>query len=276
MDTIHVYVGSSPNGEDAESLLVLEHSLRTNTSGPVEIHWMQLSHDPTSPWFSDGQSGGWNTLQWPTPFSGFRWGIPWAAKYEGKAIYMDSDMIIQTDLRELWDLPIGNKLVAAKSLDRFCVCLWNNKVYGELVERGRLPNPEKARLDPNYHNRMKNIFYGNPHLVHIFDPMWNNFDGQDRPIEDAKILHYTDMSSQVHQKYAVPRLKAAGQKHWFDGDTRAHWRDDVQALFDFWYNKALAEGRTVDQYIPENPYGDYRKLSQVGYRANHGYDPPHK
>ena len=272
MDPIQLYVGCAPNGEDAESMMVLEYSAKKHCSMPIEFHYMMMSKDPKSPWFVG--EGGWNTSRWPTPFSAFRWGIPWAAGYAGRAIYMDSDMIVQHDLKELWELPLKpGTVAAAKRPDRFCVALWDCAAVGLLVKQHQLPDVAEARADALFHTTMQRGFMANAHLITTFDTNWNNLDGEDRPLSEAKILHYTSMQHQMHLKYALARLTAAGQKHWFDGDVASHWRVDMIALFDRYYNEALAAGYKVETYVPKVPYGQFVKLSQKGYKANHGWDP---
>ena len=99
-DKVRVFVGCAPNGDDAESQAVLSYTARKHTTGPLWITWMVLSRDPASPW------SGWRTDHWTTPFTGFRWAIPEVCGFKGRAIYMDSDMIVRADLRELWETPI--------------------------------------------------------------------------------------------------------------------------------------------------------------------------
>ena len=101
--TIRIFIGCSANGEDAEAQAMLEYTLRWYASEPLEITWMKLTHDPSSPWHSNPQKHeGWNTRGWATPFSAFRWAIPHVCNYEGKAIYMDVDMIARDDIANLW------------------------------------------------------------------------------------------------------------------------------------------------------------------------------
>ena len=84
--TIQVFVGCDPNNCDLEQMMVLEYSLRKHTSHPVNITWMQLSHDTNSPWYTNQETGeGWRTEKWATPFSGFRWAIPESCNFEGRA-----------------------------------------------------------------------------------------------------------------------------------------------------------------------------------------------
>ncbi len=117
-DTIYdgpvvVYIGTSANGEDAEAQMVLEYTIRKNTTMPVEIHWMKQSHDPNDFWYADvKEQKGWQTQQWPTPFSGYRWGIPAACGFKGQSIYMDHDMLVLQDLAELWNEPWEDGKVA--------------------------------------------------------------------------------------------------------------------------------------------------------------------
>ena len=130
-DVIKLFVGCPPNGEDAELMMVLENTLRKNCSMDVDIEWMMMSHDPESHWY------GWETSTWSTPFSGFRWGVPSFCNYEGQAIYMDCDMIIQADLAELWNNPWKpDKVIQMKGDWRTCVCKFNNPLFKIMVDSG--------------------------------------------------------------------------------------------------------------------------------------------
>lgn len=265
---IKIFVGCAPNGEDAESMMVLEHTLRIHSSEEVEIVWMMMSHDPKSHWY------GWHTEAWATPFSGFRWGIPSYCNYEDQAIYMDSDMIVLGDIAELWNEPWEDgKIIQMKGGWRTCVCKFNNKRIGSLVRKGNWFDIDHIRKTPNSHQILFTILQQNPHVVQQFDRQWNNFDGENDKFEDIKILHYTDMSTQMHLKYALPRLEAQGHKHWYDGEIRDHRRQDVIQLFDKYYNEAQLEyGYSVKDFEPKVPFGDYVKESQKNYHAANGFD----
>ena len=52
-NAIKIFVGCDPNNCDLEQLMVLEHSIRKHTQHSIELHWMQLSHDTTNPWYSN-------------------------------------------------------------------------------------------------------------------------------------------------------------------------------------------------------------------------------
>jgi hypothetical protein len=241
--------------------MVLEYSARKHSSLPIDIVWMKHSEDPNDFWH------GWVSKTWATPFSGFRWGIPAACDFQGQAIYMDSDMIILQDLAELWNEPWNDTaIIMGKGDWRFCVAKWN-------CERAQkvLPSVELIKSIPDAHQQLAHGLPRHPHLEQIFDRQWNNFDGENDPIESIKILHYTDMSTQMHAKYAIPRLESRGLKHWFDGEFREHRRKDVIELFDKYYEEALANGYTVEHYEPKQ-FTNYVKESQKGYTASNGFD----
>lgn len=252
--TVRVFVGVAPDGCDAESQVVLEHSLRSRCSLPVEITWMQATHDPESLWH------GWDMSSWATPFSGFRWGVPNAARWEGRAIYMDSDTIVLGDIAELWRLSLDRgQCVAARDNSKFCISLWDCARAAKHI----LPESQLRRRDG--HAKQGLYFRSRPWLVRSFGPKWNYLDDvDDGPF--TKVVHYTDLRAQPSFRYALPRLAAAGKQHWYDGPVQ-DGRPDVRELFEREFAAAQAAGYTVDRYIPEESFGPIFKRSMVGYRA---------
>jgi hypothetical protein len=263
-DRIKLFVGCAPNGEDAESQMVLEYTAKKNSSLPVDIVWMKHTDDTDSIWH------GWKSETWATPFSGFRWAIPEACNFEGQAIYMDSDMIVLGDLAELWNEPWNDSaIIMGKGSWRFCVAKWNCE-----RAKGVLPPVEMIRNEPYAHQQLAHQLPQFPPLQQIFDRQWNNFDGENDSLDKIKILHYTDMSTQMHAKYCMPRLEGEGRKHWFDGEFRSHRRPDVQELFDKYYHEALQSGMSPYDYYSTDPitWIDYTKESQKNYTASNGFD----
>lgn len=266
-NVIKIFVGCDPNNCDLEQMMVLDYSVRKHTQHSVEIHWMQLSHDPDSPWYTDQQTGkGWHTENWATPFSGFRWAIPDACQYKGRAIYMDADVIVLCDIAELWQHPMNDHAIVVakggKSTARLCTCVWDcakAKAY--------LPSITELRQDPHSHQKMMKVIKDQPQLVQPYSDSYNNIDGEDMPIEQIKILHYSDMGTQFSHQYALPRLEAEGQKHWFDGQILPHPRADLIQLFDQYYHEALEAGYKPSNYMIE-PFGEFSKASQSKYKGN--------
>jgi len=264
--TIKLFVGCSSNGEDAESLAVLEYSVRKNTKENVDITWMRANHDPDSPW------GGWDMRTWATPFSGFRWAIPEACGFEGQAIYCDSDFIFLNDLSGLWNQPFkpGVAVMAKGGEDswRYCCAKWNCEAA--ITKEVLLPLSRMKKI-PESHQRMMGFFSQNRQVVQPFEGSWNCIDGENLTADEIDALHYSDMGTQFHLKYAIPRLEKMGRKHWFDGEVRPHWRTDLQELFDQYLKEAEKAGFKVADYIPGDnaSFGEYNKQSQKDYKNAH-------
>ncbi len=255
--TIRLFVGCAANGEDAESLAVLEYSVRKHASQPVEIVWMRQAEE--------GFWSNWNTSRWATPFSGFRWGIPAYCGFQGRAVYVDSDVVFLADIADLWasELKPG-KVVASKGGWRFCVSLWDCYAAKE-----HLPAIEWLRAEASQHSTTTAYFRRNPQLIQSFVPAWNYCDNEDTgPLTEAKVLHYTDMSCQPHLlKYALPRLKLSGLKHWFNGAVRPHPRQDVQDLFDSHLSEAISAGYVPSLYVPNQVHRYRGKADLTNYRG---------
>ncbi|OZI34455.1 glycosyl transferase [Bordetella genomosp. 10] len=265
---IRIFVGCDPNDCDLEQMMVLDHSARKHSSLPIEITWMRLSRDPASPWYCDpARQLGWRTETWSTPFSALRWAIPAACGFQGRALYLDADMLVRCDLADIWNMPMAaGTLVAARRVgERWlsCVSLWDCA-----RARGHLPTLEALRADPAAHKKMKRLFARRPDLIHPLDARYNCVDGDGLPLDDIRILHYSDMGTQFSHRYAVPRLRAEGRTHWFDGEVLPHPRQDLAELFDRYYQEALQAGRRLDDYRNAPPFGALIKASQKDYTGN--------
>jgi hypothetical protein len=180
---IRVFVGATPAQDLA--VRVLEYSIRART--PMDIEVMPLYK--TGLTVPEAKDPGNRSR---TPFSFQRFLIPEAAGYRGRAIYLDSDMLVLDDLREVWTQPFGDAEVAAIRTQqkdptaRFSVLLLDcNRLrwkIGEIV----------AALDSgalNYQKLMYEMSWG-PRVEGIVDPRWNMLDRY----EEGKtaLLHYTD------------------------------------------------------------------------------------
>lgn len=267
-DTVKIFVGCDPNDCDLEQMMVLEYSLRKHASLPLDIHWMQLSRDPASFWYSDPeQQAGWRTETWATPFSGLRWAVPAYCDYTGRAIYMDADMLALCDIAELWRAPFEpGKIIMGKGRKqswRFCVSVWDCA-----AARAHLPELDALRSTPQAHQNLMRYFAEHAELIQPLDSDYNNIDGEKKAIADIRILHYSDMGTQFTHKYSVPRLAQEGQKHWFDGQIIEHPRRDLAELFDRYYDEALANGYSLERYRVPQRFGKIVKESQKDYLGN--------
>jgi hypothetical protein len=267
-DPIRIFVGCDPNDCDLEQMMVLDHSLHQHASEPLEIHWMRLSGDPASPWYSEPAQGrGWRTERWATPFSGFRWAVPAVCDFTGRAIYMDADVMALGDIAELWRAPLAEPAVvmgkgSGKDV-RFCVSLWDNS-----RARTHVGTLEALQGDPASHAGRSRYFASHPELVAQIDPTFNNIDGEGLPADRIRMLHYSDMGTQFSHGRAMARLAREGQTHWFDGPLLTHPRRDLSVLFDDCYEDALRSGRTLDDYRNPHPYGPVVKKSERRHKGN--------
>lgn len=263
MSAIRIFVGAAANSEDLESLAVLDFSIRKHASVPVDFNIMRLDNDEESPFFA----GRWDTGDWATPFSGFRWAVPALCHFEGRAIYCDSDIVFLADIADLWRQDMGDKIALAKGGNeswRFCVTLWNCEAaapFAKILE---------ATHKRTGHRDLVRMFKSRKD-VGRFAGNWNCIDGEDYVSlddPDIKALHYSSEAHQPHLVHALPRLEAEGGRHWFDGKVKPHWRKDVQDLFDRTLAEALASGVKLDDYRPKAEFGRYRKASQRDYRSH--------
>lgn len=266
-NTIKVFVGCDPNNCDLEQMMVLDYSIHKHTQQAVEIVWMQLSHDANSAWYANLQTGdGWHTEKWATPFSGFRWAIPEYCGFEGRAIYMDADVVVLCDLAQLWQHPMSAAAMVVgkggQQAARLCTSVWDCA-----KAKQHLPPLSQLQADADGHQRLMQLLKDQPQLVQPYTDSYNCVDGEGLPIEEIKILHYSDMGTQFSHEYSFPRLAAEGQQHWFDGAVMPHPRADLSDLFQQYHAEALAAG-----YSPENyrvaAFGAFPKATQVNYGGN--------
>jgi hypothetical protein len=89
---MRVFVGASP--AEVLPLKVLEHTIREHTIRTVDVAFMSDLPYPM-PKDASNQPG--------TNFSFYRFMIPELTGYSGKALYLDSDMMVFRPLEELWD-----------------------------------------------------------------------------------------------------------------------------------------------------------------------------
>lgn len=261
-DPIRIFVGCDSNNCDLESQSVLEWSLRKHTKRELDIQWMQQSRDPQSPWYVNG-GAGWQTQPWTTPFSGFRWAICELCNFEGQAIYTDSDVIYTADIGELWDEPFqSGKIVIAKGNkgnarhgQRYCVSKWDCA-----ASKSFLPPVATIMANEKMHRHLMQKFAANQDIVQPFQSgEWNCLDGEGYKLGDPKLkaIHYTGIPTQPQLRYAVPRMKREGGRHWFHGTIQPHPRKDIVALFDTLLMEATEAGHGIERYRKE-PYGAYR------------------
>jgi hypothetical protein len=249
-ERIRLFVGADCNNSDLESQAVLEWSVRKYASLPVDITWMQVAS--TGPW------SGWQTASMRTPFTHFRWSIPDVCGYQGRAIYCDSDFIFRADVAELWRQPIPGILLTRNPGGKLRTCCM---LFDCAKCRGHIPTIDKLRQRRDAQAETVAYLKAHSGLMAPFDGDWNAIDlkGYDS-IDDPRIkaIHYSRIETQLHLKYAIPRLQREGKSHWYTGAVGPHWRPELVALFDALLVEAREHGYGEDRYRID-PHGKFQK-----------------
>lgn len=241
-DTIRLFVGTSPGGEDYEAEAVLAYTAYQHASLPLEITWMRQS--------KSGPYSGWKCGSGRTPFSHFRWSIPAMCGYQGRAIYTDVDFLVMADLAELWQQPVPGVLLAKTSRKpggkiKTCCMLFECA-----TARGHVPEIDALRRLPDPQGTLSKYFQGHPDLVAPYDGDWNAIDLGGYALGDPRVkaIHYSRMEHQLHLRHAAARLAQQGRRHWYTGPTFAHPRPELQALFDDLLADAQSAGFTYESF----------------------------
>lgn len=245
---IKVFIGTSAMGEDEVMEKILWKTLHDNTDMELEVDYMRPTNDPASFWYNSPEVAKGLS----TPFSNFRWRIPEACDFEGRAIYMDVDIISNRDISELFILDMGDKAMAARKGSRFgghefCVMLFDNKKMKDLLRP-----VEEQRFAVGLHHHYIQKFSGNSEFVFDLDQRWNVHDGkiennEEIPIEDAWNMHYTNMATQPWKP------------SWYTGVSQKHPRQDWVDFFEMKKRDMLK-----DETIPDFEYEENVNYNIIG------------
>ncbi len=210
-DAVKIFIGS---GE--QSLLerkVLIYSLRKHTQRDLDISVFNGTHNSVE---KDGQP----PLAAPLPlhlkyrnlteFSLYRYLIPELCSFQGRAIYLDSDMICLADNSALFDLAMeGCDFLAKREYaESDGEKMWGLSVMLIDCERSRFPlqnifdEIDRGVFTYTEFSQMgKRFLAHHPYQIGELDPSWNVFDRVD---SDTKIVHYTNLFTQPWKYYGHP------------------------------------------------------------------------
>ena len=189
---IRVFIGYDP--AETVAFHVLAHSIWRRATAPVLVTGLRLGQIPMWRESDPRQS---------TDFAFSRFLVPYLCNYEGRAIFMDCDMLARADLVELWSSLPQFKSVAVVKHD-----------YTPLGETKFLDRPQTAyrrknwssvmvfnnaacrALTPDYVNTAPGL------ALHQFEwledsqiwqlaPEWNHLVGEYPPQPHAKLVHFT-------------------------------------------------------------------------------------
>lgn len=187
-EKVRVFIGSDPTQWLATQVLI--HSLQSNTSLPVEITILG----------NLANSGLQGRIAQGTGFSLDRFSIPERCGYRGRAIYLDADMLVLSDIAEIWNAPMSGEAAiiypASAGADghvaRFAVMLldcakldWKLNDIIEQLNEGQLA----------YSSLIHDMTLLSPSQMQAsLASGWNSLDRFDA--HDTHLVHYTNMATQ--------------------------------------------------------------------------------
>jgi hypothetical protein len=136
-----------------------------------------------------------------TEFSNYRFLIPQLCGFQGRAIYLDSDMIAFADIDDLFSAALdgvdmlAKPFVAPNGEKRFgpsvslydCArCRFDLELYISEIEQGLYTYNDLHQMSPRFLAR-------HPFRVGAIDPNWNSYDHIDIA---TKLVHYTNLHTQ--------------------------------------------------------------------------------
>ena len=190
---IRVFIGTDET--QRVPCAVLKHSITSRTQALVEFHEL------------DG-----HYADIPKQYTGFsfnRWAIPMLCGYEGRAIYLDADIVCLCDIAELFNLPMHN-------YTHLCRPVQTGGYYTSvmLMDCGRLQHWDFnnwAKLADNRDTYKKTMWALPGGLstagIGALEPHWNSMDQSGRfdvPASVAKFFHYTVVPNQPWKKAGHP------------------------------------------------------------------------
>lgn len=175
---LRIFIGYDPR--QSVSYHVLEQSIITRSSTPVSITPLIIEQLPI-------------TRQGLTPFTFSRFLIPWLCNYEGWALFLDADIIVQDDIQKLFDLADDQyAMMVSKNIDihdgmsmRF---EWASVM---LFNCGHETNKCLTPAFIQTADRLHTLNWCSDKEIGDLPREWNVLVGYDPKRDDAKLIHYT-------------------------------------------------------------------------------------
>lgn len=177
---LKVYIGTEP----AQWLPteVLKAGARRRTKSPIEFH--ELKNLPIK-----------LHLKMYTGFSFYRFAIPEVCNFKGRALYLDADIIVLSDLQELFDRPMEKGVLARPNPP---VSWYTSVMLLDCAQLKHWKVHDWVTLINNKFATYRGTLWGDPLGLSYpdFAPLeefWNHLDHADG---HTKLLHYTDVFHQ--------------------------------------------------------------------------------
>ncbi|MCE2539564.1 MAG: hypothetical protein J4G16_04045 [Acidobacteria bacterium] len=196
-DPIRIFIGTDDTqGVPTE---VLKHSILSRTDADVEFTEL-----------CDLQTGLEHHFY--TGFSFYRWGIPAFCNFTGRALYLDADIVVLCDIRELWEMPLGAHSHLCRPRPPFRFRRWRIRRLGGAYTSVMLIDCERARKwdfeawcrraddDPVFYKQVMACLPGSETARQRGDLPRAFNDLDDYAPNRTRILHYTDLRNQPWKK----------------------------------------------------------------------------
>lgn len=202
---VRIFIGSG----DASTLerKTLIHSIKRTTSRDLEIwHYNGTNNTIENETGEQRPCPKKPTLamhhRYATEFSLFRFYIPQLCNFQGKALYLDSDMIVLCDIGELFDISLDgfdfaacpdaypaiapNRWALSTMLIDCSVCRFDLDIIFSQMQQRQYSYVEFAQMGKRARSAL-------PYRIKELPSVWNHFDKMEK---GTKLIHYTDLDRQ--------------------------------------------------------------------------------
>jgi len=191
MSAPRIVVAASPHERIAA--VVCEYTIKKHCPEAEVTHTFDREDRPTRGVWEEGGKDG-------TRFTWVRFWVPELMGYEGRAIYLDADMILFSNICELYDMPMDGKSVLRTRDPSVLLidcerCRWDVRA---LIEKADAIGGSCWNMDARYQ-----VIQGDH--VGTIPEHWNHRDVYDEG--ETKLLHFTNMSTQPwpnHRHDTIP------------------------------------------------------------------------
>ena len=147
-----------------------------------------IGRDHPKPYSSDG---------WATPFTCFRFAIPELCNFEGRAIHMDADFIVQNDLRKIFEIDMTHPIMSPHHRTDFMLIDCGR--MAEMQMMGMWPSIQEMKVSGDnidvYRKKLQSYAF-----IGDAPGEWESWDGKDLT-DDSFAIHYTEMRTQPWKPY---------------------------------------------------------------------------
>lgn len=198
-----VFIGSGEASRIERKVLM--YSLLKHGKDKVDIYVFNGTHNTVEPPIGDPFPAPLSLKAKyanVTEFSNYRFLIPELCAHEGRAIWLDSDMLVLADIGELFNTPMHEAAILARSeaYGGTSQALWGLSVA--LFDCSRVSFAMDAHMADiengvytysDLHQMSPAFLRKHPVAMGALDPQWNVFDRCD---SGTKLIHYTNLFTQ--------------------------------------------------------------------------------